>query len=182
VNILDIAIVVVALIIIVRGYLRGMIREVASLGGLVLGLIIGARFYTQAGRLLEQAFGPSEYLPLAGFALLFLVTWLLASIIGAQVSRIVASGPASDLNKALGLILGAAKAVLVVVIGVVILSQALTPKSPLLAKSRLAPLAWRAADWGRGQLPESFQKSLAERKDQLLKKPKSGPKSSERKD
>jgi len=181
VNVLDIAIVVVALIVIARGYLRGMIREVASLGGLILGLVVGARFYTQAGRLLEQAFGPSEYLPLAGFALLFLVTWLLASIVGAQLSRIVASGPASDLNKALGLLLGAAKAVLVVVIGVVILSHALAPKSPILAKSRLAPLAWRAAEWGRNRLPESFQKSLAERKIQLFKKPQSGPKSSERK-
>ena len=166
-NILDLGILALLAVILIRSYLRGLIREVASLGGLILALLVGIRFHTQAEAFLEAALGPSRYMAAIGFGLLFLVTILIVSFASGRLSRMVAQGSLGGLDRFLGLLFGALKGGLIAISCVFLLTFMAGPSHPLLTNSRLAPEALEAAEWILDHLPEKLNKSLNERKAKL---------------
>lgn len=160
INILDICIIVVGLVIILRGYLRGFVKEVVSLGGLVLAVAVGVRFQPLAQKMLQDSFGPSNYNFIIGFVLLFVAALVVTTLIGALLSRLVAASPLSGLNRGLGLLTGTAKAAVTAVVAVFILVFLLGPQSSLLKGSRIAPWALEAAAAGIQRLPGSVGKTI----------------------
>jgi membrane protein required for colicin V production len=168
-NALDIGLLLLAGVVLVRSYLRGLVQEVAALGGLVLAVVMGLRFHPEAERYLQSAFGPAPYLGIVGFAILFLATLLVVSLISGQLAKVVTKGPLSGVDRLLGLCFGMAKAGLLGILVVFILTFLAGPQAPLVSGSRLAPYALEAADWTLEQLPKGLSRSLAERRAELLK-------------
>jgi len=52
-NLLDIIILVVMIFLIVRGIFRGFFMEIASLAGVILGILLGLHYYPQATEILK---------------------------------------------------------------------------------------------------------------------------------
>lgn len=169
-NALDLAILALLAIILIRSYLRGLIREAASFGGLILSLLAGIRFYPEAETFLVAAFGPSAYMSAVGFGLLFIVTMLVVSFASGRLSRLVASGSLGGLDRLLGLCFGALKGGLIVITCVFLLTFLMGPTHRLVADSRLAPEALEAAEWILDRLPKSLQESLEEKRSLLDRK------------
>ena len=166
-NGLDIGIILLALVVLIRSYLRGLVQEVAALGGLVLAVVVGLRFHGRAERYLEAAFGPAPWLSAAGFIILFLATLILVALISSKLSKVMAKGPMGGIDRLLGLCFGAVKAAVLAVLCVFLLTFIAGPNSPLLTESRLAPRALTAADWVLERLPRGLSKSLAESRQEL---------------
>ena len=176
-NFLDIAIILVALAFLIKGLVRGFIREVAALAGLALGLILALRYSKEAEGLLAQALGPWTFLDLVAFALIFVGVFVVVTIIGTLLSRLTAKVWLGGLNRFLGLILGAAQGAVLIILGVCLLAYLGGPESPALTGSRLAPPVLKTVAWGLGQMPESLSKSLAEKRRLIEEKFKPAPES-----
>lgn len=144
----------------VRSAFRGFVQEVAALGGLILAIVVAMRFYGQAEAYLQAAFGPAPYLAVVGFVALFIATLLVVSLVSGRIAKSIAKGPLGGVDRLLGLIFGSGKAALICILAVYFVSYLAGPSSPLVANSRLVPLAIEGADRIIEQLPEGIKRPV----------------------
>ncbi len=97
----------------IRGYSVGAVRQVGSLIGLVVALLISVEFMGSVGALVVSSLGLSESLaPLAGFTVVFLGVYLLVLAVSRLVEQVFESLSLSVLNRAAGGAVGGFKAAL----------------------------------------------------------------------
>jgi membrane protein required for colicin V production len=111
-NLIDILVWAILMVFIVKGFLKGLVREVCSLVGLVMGIWAACKYYTS----LSSAIRPYIHLPqnvssIISFALIFLAIGLLFFFLGhllTVVFKIVLLGGVNRVGGVLfGLIQGA---------------------------------------------------------------------------
>ena len=85
---IDVLIGTLVVLLIVRGWMRGLLREAIDVGMLVLGAIAAFRLAPIAGGVLSSLFGMSpELARVVGGLLLFVAIWVAASIAAFVISR-----------------------------------------------------------------------------------------------
>ena len=138
-NILDIFIVCTLVFLLVQGILRGFLREVASLAGVVLGILLGSHFQPQMTAGLKAHVPDSSYLPVVSFALIFALVLIICNVFGFALSFFFRKAFLGWVDRALGVWLALTKGVIVTYLIIVLLTFFLPAKAPLVAQSRLAP-------------------------------------------
>jgi membrane protein required for colicin V production len=138
-NILDIFILCTMVFFLVRGIFRGFFREIASLAGVVLGILLGSRFQPQATALLKAHVPDSHYLPVVSFVLIFALVLVAANLLGYALSRLFKKVFLGWVDRGLGVGLALTKGVILTYLIIVLLTFFLPAKAPLVAHSRLAP-------------------------------------------
>jgi membrane protein required for colicin V production len=138
-NILDIFIVCTMVFLLVQGILRGFLREVASLAGVVLGILLGSHFQSQLTANLKTHVPDSSYLPVVSFALIFALVLIVCNVFGFALSYFFRKAFLGWVDRALGVWLALTKGVIVTYLIIVLLTFFLPAKAPLVAHSRLAP-------------------------------------------
>jgi membrane protein required for colicin V production len=138
-NMLDIFIVCTMIFLLVQGILRGFLREVASLAGVVLGILLGSHFQAQVTESLRAHVPYSSYLPLVSFALIFALVLIVCNVIGFILSHVFRKAFLGWVDKGLGVWLALTKGVIVTYLIIVLLTFFLPAKAPLVAQSRLGP-------------------------------------------
>ena len=98
------------------GFLRGIIRELADLIGLILGYFLAIKFSIQLAAMLPIPGAPLMLKGLIASAIIVIVSWLLVRSIASAFKKIVLSGPAKFADKIFGGLLGGAKGFLIVLI------------------------------------------------------------------
>lgn len=97
----------------IRGYIVGALRQVASLIGLAFAFLFSVEFMGLVGSLVVTSLGLSESLaPLAGFTLLFLGVYLIFLAISRLLEHVLESLSLSVMNRAAGSAVGGFKAAL----------------------------------------------------------------------
>lgn len=110
---LDWLIIVVLIVGLIRGYMIGAVRQVASLLGLVVAFFFSVEFMGIVGGSIVAALGLSQSLaPLAGFTVIFLGIWAIFLILSRLVERLVDTLSLTPLNRAAGSAVGAFKTAL----------------------------------------------------------------------
>ena len=135
-NILDIGLCLLALLFLVRGLLRGLIKEVAGFIGILLGLFLAGRFYPQ---LVPQFSGVVESAKLAAglsYAALFAATLIVVALCAAIVRRFVIFAFPPWLDNLLGATVGMLQGLFVCAIALALI-QRFAPDSPFLKGSVL---------------------------------------------
>lgn len=123
---IDIGIIVVVMLMGIKGIWQGMIRGLASLLGILFGVIVASRFYNDAGEIFASViydFGSVELNALVGFIILLLGVWVVILCIGEVIYKVVKFTPLAFLDGALGFVLSSLKAFLFVSIIVFGISQ-----------------------------------------------------------
>ena len=138
-NILDIFIVCTLVFLLVQGILRGFLREVASLAGVVLGILLGSHFQPQMTAGLKAHVPDSSYLPVVSFALIFALVLIICYVFVFALSFFFRKAFLGWVDRALGVWLALTKGVIVTYLIIVLLTFFLPAKAPLVAQSRLAP-------------------------------------------
>ncbi len=167
-NVLDIGIAILGLAVTLRGYYLGLMRGIPALVSLVLAVWIGVRFYAPAARSFKEALGPLPHLELIGFVVLFLASLVIFKLISAGLSRLLTNSPLSGLDRLLGLVLGAAKAAILIILAVGFLAYLLGPTNPLIAKSHLAPYALKAVQEGVDRLSKKLESEEVSEKKKMI--------------
>jgi membrane protein required for colicin V production len=114
VNYLDIIIGVLLAAMAIQGFRHGLIKSLASLAALILGIYGGIKLSGYAADILTQHVDLSpEYLFVIGFIIVFIIVVILVSLIGKLLDKVITMAALGLINKILGLFFGIAKALLI---------------------------------------------------------------------
>ena len=138
-NLLDIVIIVTMIFFIVKGIIRGFIREIASLAGVILGIYLANLFQPQMTDFLKPYLPSNPFLPLISFAVIFASVLILCNLLGWILKLLFKKAFLGWLDRTLGAGLAVLKGVIITYLVIVILTFFLPAKTPLIAQSKLAP-------------------------------------------
>jgi len=151
-NMFDAIIIAITLLLAIKGFFNGFLKEIAGLIGIIGGLYLAAIYYHQAGVYINNNLitikNPSA-IDLIGFISLFLGFWIFAVFVGFLFSKILKLSSLGIFDRILGLIFAAAKFFLLVSIIVALLYKVDFIKEKLhkiYFDSRLMPIMIKIGD------------------------------------
>ncbi len=169
VNVLDFILLTLLAIALIRGIMRGAIRQVASLVGIVAGFVVAGHLYLRLLPVIKRFLPSVPYSEVISYLLIFAASWvsiILLSLLLVRLSRIVLMSWADRLfGGALGLLKGT---VAVVVLGAA-LTLFLPGTSRLLTGSLLAPYVQGAGHYLVQLTPKDLRKKYQEKHDTLVR-------------
>jgi membrane protein required for colicin V production len=122
-NWLDAIIVVILILSLVTGFINGLVKEVASLAALILGIWGAIRFSTfTAGKLYDYFDMTGHYVGIIAFLITFGLIVVIIHFIGILADKIVNAAALGFINRILGIVFGLLKAVLIMSVFFVILN------------------------------------------------------------
>jgi membrane protein required for colicin V production len=125
-NGIDIAIIIILCAFLLKGVLRGLLKEVCSLAGLFIGAFLAFRYHGPlAEALLEHADLPAQVAVAITFTVLFLATIIFFLMVGFLLSRFVKLLFLGGFNRLVGGLFGLFQGVLL--LAVVLFALSLRP-------------------------------------------------------
>ncbi len=116
-NGLDIVILVILAAFVLKGVLRGLLKELCSLVGLVAGGALAFHFHPPLAQVLVESFGlPAKVCAVVAFLALFLATVLCFALIGMLLSRFIRLIFLGGFNRVAGAFFGLGQGVLLLAI------------------------------------------------------------------
>jgi membrane protein required for colicin V production len=132
----DWAIVVVIALAVMGGLARGFFRSVASLGGLVLGIAMGAWNYPVGAKLLEPFLKSEDAADIGAFLVIALVVMVAASIVGSLLAKAMEKVGLGCLDRLAGGVFGFFQGALMVTL-IILVTVAFYPQARWLTDARL---------------------------------------------
>ena len=150
---IDVLVGTILILLVIRGWMKGLVREAIDVGTLIVGAVIAFRLAPTAGRTLTAVFGVSpEAARLIGGTLLFVAIWFGAWIAGMLIHKSIKILPGlSTLNRLGGAALGAVYTVGLAVIGLTLMSAAPLPPAVADEVDRSAVATYVAEPVGPAQ-------------------------------
>lgn len=113
-NWIDLIIVVTLIISLVRGFINGFVKELASLAALILGIWGAIRFSTfTAAKLYDWFDMDGDYVGIISFLVTFGVIVVVIHFIGIIADKLIKAVALGFLNRILGIVFGVFKSVLI---------------------------------------------------------------------
>jgi len=115
--ILDGLIIGITLILAIKGFFNGVVKEVAGLIGIIGGFFIASRYYHQAGEFINQnliTIPNKSAIDLVGFIGVFLLVWIFCIFLGFLFSHLLKVSALGFLDKLLGFFVGGLKFFLII--------------------------------------------------------------------
>jgi len=124
-NILDIILGSLILLGLIRGLMKGLFVEIASLAALVVGIYGAIHFSDYAAAFLENKTSWDEkYINITAFAITFVVLVLAIAMAGKALTKIANFAALGILNKLLGGVFGALKIALILSVVLIVFNKA----------------------------------------------------------
>ncbi|MCW8821340.1 MAG: CvpA family protein [Sulfurovum sp.] len=133
-NYFDVTIAAIVLILGIKGFMQGFIKEAFGLLGLVGGVYFASRLSDTAATFIDTNFLHLEnasLLKLIGFLVILIVIWLSATILGSIFSKLTSESGLGFLNRLFGFIAGGGKYFLIFALIVTALSNVTLVKDNL---------------------------------------------------
>jgi len=108
-NYLDVIISAIVLLLGIKGFMHGFIKEVFGLAGLIGGVYFASRLAGTAADFIDTNFFHLDniaLLKLIGFLAILIIVWLGATILGSIFSKLTSTSGLGFLNRMFGFILG----------------------------------------------------------------------------
>jgi membrane protein required for colicin V production len=136
-NWIDTAIVIVLIISVVMGFINGLVKEVASLAALILGIWGAIKFSTfTAAKLYDYFDMTGKYVGIIAFLITFGIIVVIIHFIGILADKLVNAVALGFFNRLLGIVFGVLKSILIMSVFFVILN-AIDARKPFLPKERI---------------------------------------------
>jgi membrane protein required for colicin V production len=126
VSLLDLVSISLILFLGIKGILRGFVKEVFGLIGIIGGIFIASKYAQVAGEYIDITFLNLENkasIYLIGFIAVLVLFWALATLIGSLLGKLVNSSGLGIVDKILGFIVGGAKIFLIFSVIIYVLSN-----------------------------------------------------------
>ncbi|MGB2816951.1 MAG: CvpA family protein [Burkholderiaceae bacterium] len=149
----------VVLVSVLVGLLRGVMREIVSLAGWALGLVLAFFFAEQLGATLTIE--PALLRTAIGALLILAGVLVLAALLGAMLRALLAAARLTALDRLLGGVFGFARAALVLGVAVLLASGTPVPKAGWWKESLLLPWLEAGVAFATPLLPESIARLRA---------------------
>jgi len=125
-NYFDIIIGAIVLLLGIKGFMHGFVKEVFGLIGLIGGVYFASRFSPTAAAFIDTNFIHLEnqaLLKLIGFLVVLIIVWLSATLVGSILSKLTSASGLGFLNRLFGFIVGGGKYFLIFALIVTALSN-----------------------------------------------------------
>ena len=125
-NYFDITIGAIVIILGIKGFMNGFIKELFGLLGLIGGVYLASRFSASAAAFINNNFvkiDNTALLTLLGFLAILIIIWVSATILGSVISKLTAVSGLGFINRVLGFIAGGGKYFLIFALIVTALSN-----------------------------------------------------------
>jgi membrane protein required for colicin V production len=133
--------------------IRGFVKESISLVTWVVAGMLALRYYTPMAELLEPFINAPALRQWVGGGILFVATLVVGAIVNWIVSQLVSKTGLSGTDKALGVVFGAARGVLIVTMLVLLASLTPMPETSWWQASGTVGFFQQLAEWTRGVIP-----------------------------
>lgn len=158
-NIADLAILVISGFFFFRGYSRGLVKEAASLIGLLFGFQAANSYSEQLAPHLNSILSNPQHAKPAAYIIIFIGTMLLVSLAAAAISKLLKLAMIKWADSLFGGLFGLGKGILIIAI-LLFLVTMFTPKPDFLANSRLAPQVAKVTSYLSQYVPEDLKKTF----------------------
>lgn len=136
-NYIDFIIVALLVLGVARGFMDGLVKEVASLAALILGIWGAIKFSSYTAAQLYDFFDMTgRYVGIIAFAITFVVIVIIIHFIGMVIDKFVTSLSLGFLNRLLGTAFGLVKTALILSVILVVLN-AIDARHPFLPKEKI---------------------------------------------
>ncbi len=116
-NFIDVLILIIIGVFLLKGLLRGLMKELCSLVGLIVGSLLAFRFHGPLAEAMVDAFSlPASVCVVLAFLIIFLTILLVFALIGHLLSKYVKLLYVGGLNRVAGGIFGMVQGVLVLAV------------------------------------------------------------------
>lgn len=162
-NGLDIFLLLLLCYTLLRGIFRGLVREAASICGLILGFWVAHTYYPLGASYLLGLVPAQEYAEIVAYAFIFLLVLLFFLLLGSGLQSLLQSLFLGWLDRLAGALLGLGKGLILGCLVFLGLSFFLPQESSLLTESRLAPFLSLLLHKLQAVMPEAVQDLLQDR-------------------
>jgi len=136
-NYIDFILITLLIFGVARGFMDGLIKEVASLAALILGIWGAIKFSSYTAAQLYDLFDMTgRYVGIIAFAITFVIIVIIIHFIGMVIDKFVTSVSLGFLNRLLGLVFGLVKTALILSVILVVLN-AVDARHPFLPKEKI---------------------------------------------
>lgn len=155
-NPVDWIIVGIVALSVLLGVLRGLVREVMSLAGWIVGIVLAIRYAVPLGRELPVDLAVAEVR--TGLAALAIVlgTVLAAGLLAWLIGKLLAAVKLSGTDRLLGALFGLVRAALIVLLAVLFAGRTAVAQQPLWRESLLLPHLEAAVRFASPLLPPAL--------------------------
>jgi membrane protein required for colicin V production len=157
---LDYAVLAVLIVSLVWSALRGVVREIISLGGWIIAFLAASLFAGPMAVHLPQGIPGDALRTLAAFIAIFVVVLILSALVGALMSRLVKAVGLGPLDRMLGALFGIARGAILVLAAALAAGLTSAPTQPWWKDSMSGEPLKRAALALKPWLPESLAQRL----------------------
>jgi len=133
--------------------IRGFVKESISLLSWIAAGIVAFRYFSPLAELLEPYLADPTIRSMAAFAVLFISTLIIGAIINFIMSQLVSKTGLSGTDKALGVVFGGARGVLIVTMIVLLASLTPMPEAQWWQDSAMVGFFQQLAGWVKGIIP-----------------------------
>lgn len=159
-NGLDIAFFVICLFFFIRGIFRGLIKELTSTAGLLVGFVLARTYYNNMADLLTTFVQNPSFRQALGFLIIFLGVSLLISLIGLLLDRVVKVTMGNVANGLLGAMVGLIKAMALAAVVLMVTTAFIRPDTPFFQESVTWPYISFVSNSLREMVPPDLKKVL----------------------
>ncbi len=143
-NFLDYILIGILAFAFVRGFVRGLILEVAAILGILAGFVVAGHYHPVLADFLRSRFPSLPHTVVLGYALVFLAAWLAVALLGLVAAKLARTLLFGWADRLLGAAVGLFKGTLAAAILVTVLTLFLPGGSQILGRSLLAPYLQKA--------------------------------------
>jgi membrane protein required for colicin V production len=149
-NYFDVTIGAIILLLAIKGFMNGVIKEVFGLTGLVAGVYFASRLAGDAASFISRNFAQIEnasLLKLLGFMSILIIIWLSATILGSIISKLTSASGLGFIDRLLGFIAGGGKYFIIFALIITALSNVTLIKENMqkyVKDSMFYPLLYKA--------------------------------------
>jgi membrane protein required for colicin V production len=163
INGLDLIFGALLLFFLVRGIVRGFLREVASILGIIFGFVAANKFYGLVQPMTGRFISNPEYALVAAYLIVLFSVVLVVYLITAILRNIFDLTLLGKLDRFAGGAMGTVKGGILCAIILIVLTTFLSPGSDILIESKLAPYVNKLTGTLSTLLPTTMKKSFQER-------------------
>lgn len=175
-NIADLTLVILFGFFAIRGYMRGLAKELGAVAAILLGAYVAGKYGPEAVPYISP-YVSGSYAGAAAYILVFTAVLALVWFVALGVSGLAQVTMTAWADRLFGGLFGLAKGVILAAALLYLVTLA-APNPPFLADSRLVPYLRRVSDLLSSQIPEEVKERL---KEPLKSVPKTLPKTGQSK-
>jgi membrane protein required for colicin V production len=150
-NWIDLGIVVILILSMVSGFTNGLIREIASLAALILGIWGAIKFSSfTAGKMYDYFDMSGHYVGIIAFLITFGIIVVIIHFVGIIADKLADAAALGFVNRLLGIVFGLFKTVLIMSVFFVILN-AIDARKPFLPKETIERSMFYNPSYYRGR-------------------------------